>query len=355
MHPILLNRKNLLLYALAWIFIMAVQAGVLVYYFNLDKGPALADSIVFNLIFSVTGLLMWYPVRYMPLSGRRTVTVYLNFTALGIVVVGVWLASGYLIMRQLFFDDEAVIRSVAGSVPYRVVFGVLLYVMVLLVYYLIVYSRNLAEKAGNEARLETMVKEAELNMLKSQINPHFMFNALNSASALTLSDPAAAREMIIRLSEFLRYSLKLADSEINPLKDEIANVQRYLEIEKVRFGSRMKFEIDTGEGCENRPVPYLILQPLVENAIKHGVYESTGTVTISMKCRIEGDMLAIRISNDFDSGSPARSGAGIGLKNVRERMRLFYGRDDLLLSRKEDGMFVANLFIPNNEDKSVDS
>ncbi len=355
MHPILLNRKNLLLYALAWIFVMAVQAGVLNYFFNLDKAPALADSIVFNLIFSVTGLLIWYPVRYMPLSGHSAVRVYLNFTALGAVVVAVWMSSGYLIMRQLFFDNEAVIMFVAGSMPYRVVFGILLYVMVLLVYYLVVYSRNLAEKAGSEARLETMVKEAELNMLKSQINPHFLFNSLNSASALTLSDPPAAREMIIRLSEFLRYSLKLADSEINPLKDEIANVQRYLEIEKVRFGSRMRFEIDTGEGCENRPVPYLILQPLIENAIKHGVYESTGTVTISMKCSIEGDMLAICISNDFDSGSPARSGAGIGLKNVRERLRLVYGRDDLLLSRKEENQFIVTLYIPDNEDKGVDS
>ena len=355
MHPILQNRYNLLLYSLVWVLIITVQAGVLVFYFGLDMGPALADSVVFNLIFSVMGLLMWYPVRYMPLSGRSRLIVYLNFTALGVVVVAAWMSSGYLIMRQLFIDNEVVIRLMITSVPYRVISGVLMYVMVLLVYHLIVYSRHLAEKAGNEARLETMVREAELNMLKSQINPHFLFNSLNSASALTLSDPAAAREMIIRLSEFLRYSLKLADREFNPLKEEIDNVKRYLGIEKVRFGSRMKFKIDVPGDCENRPVPYLILQPLIENALKHGVYESTETVTILMKCRIEGDMLSIRISNNFDSGSPGRSGTGIGLKNVRERLRLVYGREDLLLSRKDGLQFTINLFIPYHEDKSADS
>lgn len=355
MHPILQNRYNILIYALVWIFAMTVQTGVLVFYFAFEMGPALADSILFNTVFFAIGLIIWYPVRYMSMSGRSIFIVYLNFTALGILVIVFWMSAGYLVMNHLFRDNEIVVRSVITSVPYRAISGVLLYVMILLVYYLILYSREVRDKAQNEAKLETMVKEVQLDMLRSQINPHFLFNSLNSASALTTSDPASAREMIVKLSEFLRYSLRMADKEVNPLKDEIENIKRYLEIEKVRFGNKMRFSIESGEGCENLVVPYLILQPLFENAIKHGVYESTGTVVIGMKCWLEDGILVIRISNNFDTESPGRSGDGIGLNNVRERLRLFYGRDDLLNLRREEGQFIVNLFIPCNENKGIDS
>ncbi len=355
MHPILMNRTNLIIYTLAWIFVITVQAGVLVLYFGLEVRPAMADSIVFNTIFFLMGLLIWYPVRYIPLSDRNMITVLMNFFALGILVVVVWMSSGYLIMRQLFRGDEVLISSLVASVPYRVISGALLYIMMLLVYYLAVYSRNLKERIRNEAKAQTMLKEAELNMLRSQINPHFLFNSLNSASALTLSNPGAAREMIVKLSEFLRYSLRLAEKEFNILKDEIGNIRRYLDIENVRFGSKMSFEIDCPPECKNYPVPNMILQPLFENALKHGVYESTEPVVIKMKCRRENDMLVISITNDYDSESPPRPGTGIGMRNIRERLRLIYGREDLMLSRKEDGMFVVNLFIPYHDDKNVDS
>jgi len=355
MHPILLNRYNLVIYTLAWIFVITIQAGVLVLYFGLGIKPALADSMVFNTIFFVMGLLIWYPIRYIPLSDRNRITVFINFLALGILVIVVWMSSGYLIMRQLFSGDEALAGSLAASVPYRVISGMLLYIMMLLVYYLSVYSRNLKEKIQNEARAQTMVKEAELNMLRSQINPHFLFNSLNSVSALIHSNPLAAREMIVKLSEFLRYSLKLAEKEFNSLKDEIENIRRYLDIEKVRFGNKMSFEIDCPNGCENYSVPNMILQPLFENALKHGVYESIGPIAIMMKCRRESDLLAISIANNYDSDSPPRPGTGIGMRNIRDRLRLIYGREDLMLSRKEDGMFIVNLFIPFHEDKDVDS
>ncbi len=350
-----MNRTNLIIYTLAWIFVITVQAGVLVLYFGLEVRPAMADSIVFNTIFFLMGLLIWYPVRYIPLSDRNMITVLMNFFALGILVVVVWMSSGYLIMRQLFRGDEVLISSLVASVPYRVISGALLYIMMLLVYYLAVYSRNLKERIRNEAKAQTMLKEAELNMLRSQINPHFLFNSLNSASALTLSNPGAAREMIVKLSEFLRYSLRLAEKEFNILKDEIGNIRRYLDIENVRFGSKMSFEIDCPPECKNYPVPNMILQPLFENALKHGVYESTEPVVIKMKCRRENDMLVISITNDYDSESPPRPGTGIGMRNIRERLRLIYGREDLMLSRKEDGMFVVNLFIPYHDDKNVDS
>jgi len=241
-------------------------------------------------------------------------------------------------------------QSFIMSVPYRITSGILLFVVMLMVYYLIVYSRNLKERVRNEANLQASVKEAELNMLKSQVNPHFLFNSLNSVSSMTLHDPAGAREMIIKLSEFLRYSLKHTEKDKNPMKDEIENIQRYLDIEKVRFGDKLQFSIECDKTAENWSVPNMILQPLFENAVKHGVYESTEPVRIEMKCKVERGMLCIQITNNYDKDSPGRKGAGIGLKNIRERLKLMYGREDLMNFLKEDGSFTVKLFIPYHED-----
>ena len=138
-------------------------------------------------------------------------------------------------------------------------------------------------------------------MLKAQINPHFIFNSLNSISSLTLSSPEDAREMIVKMSEFLRYSLG-QDSEQISLRVELDQIKRYLDIEKVRFGDQLVFESVMDQECLEWPVPRLILQPLFENAIKHGLYESIETVTISLAGSKKGNNILLTISNNFDPG-----------------------------------------------------
>ena len=346
MNPIVKNWINLLIYILAWVLVSAIQAGILVFYFRLGFIHAVTDSLVFNTIFFLIALLIWYPVRYIPLGNRNMIYVALNLVALGTLVMLIWMSGGFFIMKLIFPQDEEFINSLILSIPYRIISGVLLFIVVLMVYYLVVYSRDLKERIRNEALLKTLVKEAELNMLKSQINPHFLFNSLNSVSSLTLNDPAAAREMIIKLSDFLRYSLKHNEKDKNPLRDEMENIRRYLDIEKVRFGDKLKFMIECESQTETWLVPNMLLQPLFENAVKHGVFESTEPVEIRMSCRVEKEMLGIRITNNFDKDSPGRRGAGIGLKNIRERLNILYGREDLINYRKEDGVFIVNLFIP---------
>jgi two-component system, LytTR family, sensor kinase len=279
----------------------------------------------------------------------------LNHLALGIVVIASWISSGFFLMKALMSGNEDIMERLILSVPYRIISGILLYMLILLVYYLIVYSNNLKEKIRNESRLQTLVREAELNMLKSQINPHFLFNSLNSVSSLTLKDPASAREMIIKLSDYLRYSLRHSETEKTLLKDEVDNIRRYLEIEKIRFGKRLNFTLNMDDNAIDWPVPNMILQPLFENAIKHGVYESTEPVTIEMKAETSLDKLHIEIRNNFDSESPLRKGAGIGLKNIRDRLLLLYDKEDLLMYQKEDKVFIVKLLIPNYENSSVNN
>ena len=184
-------------------------------------------------------------------------------------------------------------------------------------------------------------------MLKSQINPHFLFNSLSSISSLTITDPGKAQEMVVKLSEFLRYSVSSNINTFTTLEKEMQNIHRYLEIEKIRFGDKLVFEFTMEPGFSTRNVPVMILQPLYENAIKHGVYESTEPVKVITDCKTFTDYFEIRISNDFDPSAPARKGAGIGLKNIRERLKLMYRNDSLLKTFVLNNVFRVVLTIPN--------
>ncbi len=209
-----------------------------------------------------------------------------------------------------------------------------------------VYYHDLQERLVNETRLMTIAREAELNLLKSQINPHFLFNSLNSISSLTLTAPQRAQEMIIKLSEYLRYSVNRSDKNISLLKNEIDNSSRYLEIEQIRFGDKLLFKISIDETAEKALIPALILQPLFENAVKHGVYESTGQITIHIQARMINEILDIIITNNYDQQAISRKGEGMGLRNIRERLKLIFQTDLLLETNKNNGIFTVHLQIP---------
>lgn len=201
-------------------------------------------------------------------------------------------------------------------------------------------------RVNREFELQSLLKDSELRLLKSQINPHFIFNSLNSISALALSKPDLAREMVIKLSDFLRYSLDKDSIQMNTLGQEIENATLYLDIEKVRFGSKLSVEKEVSSECLDVQVPNLILQPLFENAIKYGVHESLDKVIIKLKCEPKEDVLHISIENNFDSEAISSSGAGIGLKNVSRRLSLVFERTDLLQVNKNGNVFSVMIKIP---------
>ena len=232
------------------------------------------------------------------------------------------------------------------SLPGRAITDFLIYAILVLLFSLVTYNQNLREKINNENNLRALVREAELNMLKTQINPHFLFNSLNSISLLIKRDQNKAREMIIKLSDFLRYSLKFGEQEQIQLQDEIENMDRYLEIEKIRFGDKLIFEKNVADEARMLPIPNMILQPLMENAVKHGVYESLEPIHIQLVVKKEGRFLLIEVNNEYDTESVSSKGAGIGLKNIKERLLLLYGRSDLINYSGDNGVFKVNLIIP---------
>ena len=172
-----------------------------------------------------------------------------------------------------------------ATFPYRIGTGIFIYGLIVLSYFLFVSLTNLSEKNAKAARLESLVRETELKMLRSQINPHFLFNSLNSISSLTITDPEKARDMVIKLSEFMRYALSRKDELPVSLSHELDNLRLYLDIEKVRFGDKLTTEEFIEPACLDFRIPVMLLQPLYENAVKHGVYESTESVWIRTEAK----------------------------------------------------------------------
>ncbi len=346
LNPITNNKKYLLNYVIIWFVIIGVHFAVLHWYYQIPFYICAFDSILFNTFFAFLGISLWYVVRYnKPKS--NFVYLLLNHGVSALIIVGFWLISGYLILRYAI-NNVHYLSFLDSSFPWRIVSGIFYYSAFILVYYVVVYYQDIQEKVKQEANLKTLIKEAELKALKNQINPHFLFNSLNSVSSLTLNSPLKAQEMIIKLSEYLRYSLKNGEQNLVVLKTEIANIKLYLEIEKIRFGTRLNFNFKNIKQYADKKIPAMILQPLIENAIKHGVYESTTPININLTCQLLNQKLAITISNEFNPKSKIKTGEGVGLKNIQQRLFLTYKQTNLVSINKTANTFTVGIKFPQN-------
>jgi LytS/YehU family sensor histidine kinase len=218
--------------------------------------------------------------------------------------------------------------------------------MVLLCYLLSValHYSMLAVESGKQA--EILSREAELKALKAQINPHFLFNSLNSISALTTVDPKRAREMCIRLSDFLRISLRLGEKLSIPFGEELSLASSYLDVEQIRFGTRLRVQNDFDPASSACEVPPLLVQPLVENAIKHGIASLSEGGEILMSARVANERLRFIIENRFDPDAPPMRKSGFGLTNVRNRLTARYGAAARLDIQVEDNVYKVVMTLP---------
>ena len=200
---------------------------------------------------------------------------------------------------------------------------------------------------AHKAEAERLAREAELFKLRQQLQPHFLFNSLNSISALTGTQPEKARHMINQLSEFLRGTLKKDEKQWNTLEEEMQYLQLYLDIEKVRFGHRLQTDIFCEDAAVNLNLPSMLLQPVVENAIKFGLYDTTGEVLIKINAKKLDNTLEVAVENPFDpETSQPLKGTGFGLPSIQRRLFLLFARQDLLNTKKEDNHFTTTIIIP---------
>ena len=345
-HPILESRSRVLIWCLAWVILAAGQTSVIYFVYGSTPDIAVVDGIISMLLYGLLGIAIWFPVRYMLRSDNKVLSTVMNVMLTGSVTIVLWLYVSRVLVRVIVPEKEDYDLFWHTVLVFRVAAGVLIFFVITLIYYLYLSATQLAEKASRQAQLEAQVREGELKMLRAQINPHFLFNSLNSMSSLTLTDPMKAREMILKLSDFMRYSLSSHNEQPVTLQSEMESLRLYLEIEKVRFGERLIIEEDIQPECLTALLPGMLLQPLYENAVKHGVYESTETVVIRTSAHKENGLVIISVSNNIDPESVVtRKGAGIGLINVRSRLELFFGeKADLTVTRKDDSYNVVVKF-----------
>jgi two-component system, LytTR family, sensor histidine kinase AlgZ len=209
----------------------------------------------------------------------------------------------------------------------------------------------IAHKTSQEAQeraLESSVRarEAELIALKAQINPHFLYNSLNSISALTSIDPARAREMCVSLADFLRLTLGMGEKVVIPLREELALLDKYCAIEKVRFGERLIIEEEIQEEAKGCCLPPLLLQPLFENAVVHGIAQMSEGGWIRLRAARNGERMSLVVENSWDSEAGNSRKNGVGLKNVQRRLEARYGKDAQLNASAEDEVFRVSLSFP---------
>jgi LytS/YehU family sensor histidine kinase len=311
--------------------------------FGFDWTQALADSAVSNgLLIIACWLISIIFQFYLPQKERRWNVL---FIILGLSFLVLFGQKGFLIL--FYSQDHEFVQFLSKSLTIRFCFIFLLICCMTILSMLLYTSEEEHENRQRKIDTEKLAKDAELYKLRQQLQPHFLFNSLNSISALAGSRPDEARKMIQQLSDFLRGTLRKEDQQWVTLGEELQYLQLYLDIEKVRFGYRLSTVIHAEEKARDMRLPPMLIQPIVENAIKFGLYDTTQEVTISIIAKVNNQSLEITVQNPFDpETSIPNKGTGFGLNSIKRRLYLLYARNDLLETRSENNIFNTIVTIP---------
>ncbi len=346
LHPFASTIRGRIALMVVWMVVMAIHSTVLIFLFNIEIADAIVDSLATNSLWVFLSFGLWYWVRFSDIETGKTISIAINHAGAAALSVAIQVYITLAFLKWYAQSGSMYSNFVDASTIGRVIYGVAIYLFLALIFYLIIYIQSFREKLLKEGELKSLVKDAELNWLKLQVNPHFLFNSLNSVSSLTISAPEKAQEMIIRLSELLRYSLNQSPSSIVPLEKEIESCIGYLEIEKVRFGSRLAYRFEVTPECMSIRVPGMIIQPLFENAIKHGVAQTPDETEIVARFTKHSAGLEIEVSNTYPTDPFAVAGTGVGLDNIKRRLKLIYGSESLISTHRTESHFIVTIYIP---------
>jgi two-component system sensor histidine kinase AlgZ len=348
MHPILAQFRRLMLYLLGWIPL----AGMLIYLLALPGGltwlQAATIAPILCLLYAFVCLAAWYPCLATPLEESRLPRFLFTHAAAAVVASALWLLAAKVLGRMLagFDGFHNVDSRLANDFPLLFGTGVLLYLLAVGFHYVLLALQASREAEARVMQASVLARDAELRALKAQVNPHFLFNSLNSISALTTSDAPKAREMCILLGDFLRRTLGLGEKHAIALEEEMSLVHAFLAVEKIRYGARLRMDEDIDSEALTAQVPPLLLQPLVENAVAHGIANLVEGGWIKLEARCHDGNLSIVVENSFDPDAPARHRNGVGLANVRQRLETRYGNHASFGTTTVEGRFRVAITLP---------
>ncbi|WP_235964601.1 sensor histidine kinase [Pedobacter gandavensis] len=329
------------------IFLAWTSVFVLLFYYTLNFNwyISIADSLVTNGLLALACMILSNMLGYYQPK---------NETILFVLVITLMLAGVIT-----FISNFALSYLFTNELTYRSFLQLSLILRFIIVFVFLAWCAlanilwyRLEEQSATQERLLTaqnLSKEAELNKLRHQLQPHFLFNSLNSVYALTIMNPTEAGTMIMKLASFLRGNLKRDDEIWVKVEEEMEYIQLYLDIEKVRFSHRLNIEVKVAEETLDLCLPGTLLQPIVENAIKFGLYNTAAAITISIFVKVENNRLVITVQNPFDPEMRATGGTGFGLSAIKRRLYLLFGDEQLLQTKAtEDNIYITTLKIPQN-------
>jgi two-component system sensor histidine kinase AlgZ len=354
MHPILSRFRQLGLYLLAWVPLGGILMYLLV---RAGEGWVVAAALTapLCLVYAFLCLAAWYPCRATPLESSGFVKLLLTHFTAAMVLSTLWVqvAKGLAVALTRWGGFAGLEERAARYLALLWVAGVLLYVLSVTFHYVLLAEQasRLAQERALEARV--LARDAELKALRAQVNPHFLFNCLHSISALTSVDSGKAREMCILLADFLRTTLRVGGQEAITIQEELALIRGYLAIEKVRFGARVKMEEQVEDGALGVLLPPLLLQPLVENAIRHGIANLPEGGVIGLSVQRAQDLVSIVVENSFDPDTPSKLKTGLGLDNVRRRLHARYGDEASVAFGADGNVFSVKLCLPAQQNNGA--
>ena len=348
MHPILADRGALVLYLVVFLLIGLILAALLNVSGNVLWGAAILFSAPMALLYGLMCLSSWYVCRSFPLKTTGPTQIIAVFMVASIISSALWILIGEVLASLLSSFPFAASLSNRSSTQTLLLggAGVGLYLLAVAIHYLVITLEQSQDTERRTLELKILAQSAELRALRAQINPHFLFNSLNSISALTTKDPPAARSMTLLLADFLRQTLKFGTEDLIPLGEEVSLCRRFINIEQVRFGARLQFEEQVPDAAKHYLIPPLLLQPLIENAITHGIAHLVNGGVIVLNADVHADRLRIHVENPCDPERPRQQKGGLGLENVRKRLDAISETEARLDVKEDNSTFVADLSLP---------
>ncbi len=351
MNPFFKTPRQILIAYGSWAALGGLLGVLLSMMYQTDLIDTVRLNILNTLVLGIASTSAYFVSSICRLTQRR-------FSVAFLLVVGGSLFSGcaYVLVYKLLamaLDAMDLHGSVVANTPGILLpvffIGALVYAFSLVIYDALISAYALRGVEQREAAKELWAKHAELKALRAQINPHFLFNSLNSISALTSFNAEKARAMVIELSQFYRESLTVSDLPLISLDREIAICKHFIAVEAIRYGDKLKLDIECKPENLNHQIPPLCLQPLLENAIKHGVSQLTHAAPITLKVDVQRNKLYLLVANDIADEKSSRQkpeGTQTGLENLRSRLALLYGDEAYCGWTKTETRFQVELIFP---------
>jgi two-component system sensor histidine kinase AlgZ len=351
LHPIAARRERLLLYLAVWLAFGTLLAAVIAFRGETAFVWAAVYAVPLAVLLGLQSLSCWWLVQVMPAEETPLARLVGTWVGAGFVLLAIWIAAalGWAWLLRITVPQALDDDMVNGLAPLLLFSGAAGLLVAVLGHYMLVAFERSTQAERRALELRVLARESELRSLRGQLDPHFLFNSLNSVAALIGSDAKAARRMCFLMAGFFRKSLGLGGKHSIALSEELSLAETFLAIEEVRFGERLRTRFDIADDVLTLSVPPLVLQPLVENAVHHGVAHLIEGGEVMVRARQRDGLLQLEVENPCDPDRPPSRGAGVGLQNVRSRIDALFGHRASVDVKAEERSFRVSILLPASQ------